>query len=114
MLPPTFVATLASARSLSPSVRELTFEREGGAPFAFEAGQWVNLLLPGDIKRSYSVASAPCEGPRFDLAITHVQGGPGSTYLHALELGSKLDVVGPQGFSTRPLVPPSPALFVAP
>src|SRR6516165_9359611 len=102
-LPPTFVATLVTARALSPAVRELTFERDDGTPFAFEAGQWVNLLLPGDMKRSYSIASPPSSSPRFEIAVTHVQGGPGSSYLHALEIGAKLEVVGPQGFFTRPL-----------
>jgi ferredoxin-NADP reductase len=113
-LPPTFEAKLAEVRPLSPAVRELAFERADGAPFAFEPGQWVNLLLPGELKRSYSIASPPSAGsPRFELAVTHVQGGPGSTYLHALEPGARLEVMGPQGFFTRPLASASPSLFVA-
>jgi CDP-4-dehydro-6-deoxyglucose reductase len=112
-LPPTFEATLVAARALSPAVRELTLERADGAPFVFEAGQWVNVLLPGDLKRSYSIASPPASSARFDLAVTHVQGGPGSTYLHALEPGARLQVIGPQGFFTRPLAPATPSLFVA-
>lgn len=115
-LPPTFDARLVAARSLAPSVRELTFERADGAPFAFQAGQWVNLLLPlpeGEIKRAYSVASAPDGSPRFQLAVTHVEGGPGSTFLHAMIPGASLRVVGPQGFFTRPLDHTGPSLFVA-
>jgi ferredoxin-NADP reductase len=111
MLPPTFVSTLVSARALSPAVRELTFERDDGAPFAFEAGQWVNLLLPDEMKRSYSIASPPSGTSRFEIAVTHVQGGPGSTYLHALAPGAKLSVMGPQGFFTR--AARTPSLFVA-
>jgi len=115
-VPPTFDARLVRARPLSPSVRELVFERLDGAPFLFEAGQWVSLVLPlpgGELRRAYSIASPPDASPRFELAVTHVQTGPGSTYLHALEPGATLKVVGPQGFFTRPLEAAGPSLFVA-
>jgi ferredoxin-NADP reductase len=115
--PPTFAASLIRARALSPNVRELVLERADQAPFAFEAGQWVNLVLPradGELRRAYSIASRPDGTPRFELAVTHVRGGPGSSFLHALEPGAKLDVVGPQGFFTRAHgEAPSPSLFVA-
>ena len=61
-LPPTFDARLVSARALSPSVRELSFERTDGAPFVFEPGQWVSFVLPNEgkeLRRSYSIASPP-------------------------------------------------------
>ncbi len=115
-LPPTFEARVASTRTLTPQVKELTFERVDGAPVAFEAGQWVNLDLPiGDAggKRSYSIASAPDGSPRFEVAVTLVEGGPGSMFLHALEPGAILRVTGPQGFFTRPLDKAAPSLFVA-
>ena len=116
-LPPTFEARLVDNRPLTPAVRELTFERKDRAPFAFEAGQWVSLVLPlpeGELRRSYSIASPPRAGsPNFQLAVTHVAGGPGSSYLHALEPGAELRVIGPQGFFTRPLDKAGPALFVA-
>jgi CDP-4-dehydro-6-deoxyglucose reductase len=79
-VPPSFEARLVDAQPLSPSVRGLTFERVDGSAFAFEAGQWVNLVLPlpeGDLRRAYSIASAPGASPRFDLAVTHVTTGPG-------------------------------------
>ena len=118
-LPPTFQARLVAARTLSPSVRELTFEREDGAPVAFDAGQWVSLILPqsetnggGELRRSYSVASAPDGSPRFDIAVTRVATGNGSRFLHDLPLGASLPGIGPQGFFTR-VRTPGPALFVA-
>jgi ferredoxin-NADP reductase len=42
-----------------------------------------------------------------------VQGGPGSTWLHALEPGATLSFLGPQGFFTRATSSPSPSLMVA-
>jgi ferredoxin-NADP reductase len=114
-LPPTFDARLARARMLSPFVRELVFERKDGAPMGFEAGQWVSLVLPlpgGELRRSYSIASRPDGTPNFEVAVTLVEGGPGSTYLHAIEPGTELQAVGPQGFFTRPMDQAGPSLFV--
>jgi len=42
-----------------------------------------------------------------------VQGGPGSTWLHSLDVGAVLPFVGPQGFFTRPLTGGPPSLMVA-
>lgn len=112
-----FDARLVSSRLIAPAVRELVFERTDGAPFAFEAGQWVNLVLPlpsGEIKRAYSIASAPVSGsPRFELAITKVEGGPGSEYLHALGEGAVLRAIGPQGLFTRGRDADEPSIFIA-
>ncbi|MGH7438851.1 MAG: FAD-binding oxidoreductase, partial [Polyangiaceae bacterium] len=86
-----FDARLVRCGPLSPSVRELVFERVDGRPLAFEPGQWVSARLPvtvGDqesIKRSYSIASEPGDTPRFELALTRVKDGPGSAWLCALE-----------------------------
>lgn len=113
--PPTFDVRLARARMISPNVRELGFERVDGAPFAFQAGQWASLVLPlaeGEARRAYSIASPPDGTGRFELAITKVDGGPGSTFLHALEPGATLRVIGPQGFFTRAPTAGHPSLFV--
>ena len=47
------------------------------------------------------------------MAITRVEGGPGSTFLHDLPIGATLTAVGPQGFFTRPFHKSGPSLFVA-
>jgi CDP-4-dehydro-6-deoxyglucose reductase len=119
-LPLPFEARLRSARTLTPSVRELTFERTDGRPMEFEPGQWVNALLPlardpvrPIVKRSYSISSPPDDSVQFEVAVTRVQGGPGSTWLHALEPGTVLPFTGPQGFFTRPVSNASPSLMVA-
>jgi CDP-4-dehydro-6-deoxyglucose reductase, E3 len=121
-LPPTFQARLVGARRLAPGVRELAFARCDGQPMAFEPGQWVNAFLPvaghseapeGPLKRSYSIASPPDGSPRFEIAVTRVQDGPGSTWLHSLEPGATLAFIGPQGFFTRATSSTSPSLMVA-
>ncbi|MFO0756212.1 MAG: FAD-binding oxidoreductase, partial [Byssovorax sp.] len=112
-----FDCRLIEARPLTPAVREMVFERTDGAPFLFEPGQWVNLVLPvpeGEIKRAYSIASPPVPGsPRFELAVTRVTGGPGSTYLHDLAPGQTLRAIGPQGLFTRGKLADEPSLFIA-
>lgn len=113
--PKEFAVRVTAVRTLSSTVRELSFERVDGAPMAFEAGQWVNLVLPvgGDeLRRSYSIASPPSAGPTFQIAVTKVDGGPGSTYLHGVEPGAELVAIGPQGFFTRAREGDAPSLFV--
>ena len=116
--PPTFDVRLARARMLTPQVRELGFDRVDGATFDFQAGQWVSLVLPlpeGEARRAYSIASPPVGSPGFEVAITKVEGGPGSKYLHELPIGATVRAIGPQGFFTRPRHPGGaghPSLFV--
>ncbi len=98
---------------LTPTVRELTLDP--GPEFRFVPGQWVSLRLSlanGEfISRAYSIASAPRADGRFDVAITRVEGGPGSTALHALPPGAIIECSHAQGFFT--LDPPTrPALFI--
>lgn len=116
--PESFHVRLASARALAPSVREMVFERVDGAPLDFLPGQWLNLMLPigapgeEEQKRAYSIASAPNGTPRFELAVTRVAEGPGSNYLHRMQVGDTLRAVGPSGLFTREANDPAPALFV--
>jgi CDP-4-dehydro-6-deoxyglucose reductase, E3 len=111
-----FDVRLLASRCLTPSVRELVFERVDGAPFGFDPGQWVNLVLPlpsGEIKRAYSIATPPRAGSSsFALAVTRVADGPGSQYLHALSDGATLRAIGPQGLFTRPISEDTPSLFI--
>jgi CDP-4-dehydro-6-deoxyglucose reductase len=113
--PPTFDVRLARARMLSPGVRELGFERVDGVPFVFQAGQWVSLVLPldeGEARRAYSIASPPDGSAGFEVAVTKVDGGPGSTYLHEIPVGATIRAIGPQGFFTRAPKAGHPSLFV--
>jgi CDP-4-dehydro-6-deoxyglucose reductase len=102
-------------RTLSPSVRELVFERTLGAAFDFEPGQWVSLVLPlpeGEVRRAYSIASAPRGDAAFEIAVTRVDAGAGSVFLHGRQAGDVVRVIGPQGFFTRARQAAPPALFI--
>lgn len=118
-LPPqTFKATLVSSRDVTPRVKELVFERADG-PFTFQSGQWASLVLPlpdekgRPLRRSYSIASVPrADSARFELVVTKVDGGVGSTWLHAAKVGTELEVKAPQGLFLRP-ADIGPSLFIA-
>lgn len=107
-------AVLVRARTLTPEVRELTLLPD--AVMDHVAGQWVSLKIPrGDevLARSYSIASAARADGAVDIAVTRVEGGPGSTFLHAMALGSSLQMGPPMGFFTLPEALDHPLLFVA-
>ena len=107
-------ATVIGARTLTPTVRELTIDP--GPGFDFEPGQWVSIRIPApqgeDLARSYSIASAPRSNGSFDLAVTLVEDGPGSGYLHGVPVGTTLTTSRAQGFFTMDDFE-RPALMVA-
>jgi ferredoxin-NADP reductase len=90
-------------------VRELTFDP--GPEHPHVPGHWVTMFLDREgeepIKRQYSVASATREDGTFDLAVTRVEGGPMSTFLHRAEVGAKVSMLHAQGlFVLEPMVRP--------
>lgn len=93
-------AELEKVWPVSPRVKAFRLRVLDEAPFAFVPGQWVNFHLPIEAKnpqRAYSIASPPDGGRSFDLAITHVPNGPGSSYFHSLKGGERLRFEGPAG-----------------
>lgn len=97
---------LDQAQPLSPGVRGLRFRTTDGGPFDFVAGQWVDVhasVEGGSAKRAYSIANAPGNPSRdaIELAVTRVDGGAMSNVLHAMPVGTVVEVAGPHGFFTR-------------
>jgi ferredoxin-NADP reductase len=105
---------------LSPSVKGFQLACVDRLPFPYVAGQWVNLqvAIDGGIdKRAYSIASAPLPADsghahEFEVAVTLVAEGNVSLALHALAVGSALELDGPHGYFTREGEQHLPALFV--
>jgi CDP-4-dehydro-6-deoxyglucose reductase len=94
--------TVVATRMLTPSVRELTLDP--GPGFTYVPGQWVSLRIPlahGEfVQRAYSIASPPREDGRFAIAVTRVEGGPGSNALHTIAPRQTLECSHAQGFFT--------------
>ena len=89
------------ARETSDSV-VVSFEvpSELTEAFSFDAGQYLTLRTTIDgeeVRRSYSLCSAPQEG-KWQVGIKKVPGGKFSTFANdVLEAGSVMDVMDPQG-----------------
>lgn len=67
--------------------------------FQFKAGQYLTLksMINGeDVRRSYSISSAPHEGT-MTVAVKKVENGLFSTYAQNLSAGDTIDVMAPQG-----------------
>jgi CDP-4-dehydro-6-deoxyglucose reductase len=87
-----------SSVAVTPVIRELWLMpvRE---QIIFRAGQYV-LLSDVDWRvpqRSYSVANAPRADGAISILVTRVQGGPTSTWSHALETSDEVLLEGPFG-----------------
>ena len=100
--------TIAEVRRETPTCVSLAFEVPADLRevFAYEAGQYLTLraTVDGeDVRRSYSLCSAPHEG-EWRVAIKHVPGGLFSTYANeVLRAGDRLRVMPPTGnFVTPP------------
>ena len=68
-------------------------------PFDFKGGQFVAVLVAEKVKRFYSIASAPYED-YIEFLVNTDPGGPGSQYFEKLQIGDKLEIMGPMGAFT--------------
>ncbi|WP_417583770.1 NADH:ubiquinone reductase (Na(+)-transporting) subunit F [Nitrincola sp.] len=92
-----FTATVVSIENLSPSIKEIRVALD--RPMTFQAGQYVNLNLPGvEGSRAFSIANPPSDDRHIELHVRLVPGGAGTTWLHeSLKPGDELDLSGPYG-----------------
>lgn len=63
---------------LAPDVAKVVLRLPPNNPFVFAAGQYVDIIAPNGLRRSYSLANA--QGPRLELHIRAVEGGALSAY----------------------------------
>jgi ferredoxin-NADP reductase/DMSO/TMAO reductase YedYZ heme-binding membrane subunit len=87
----------------TPAVRTFRFAPEGGGsiPFAFQAGQFLNLSLDIDgkrISRSYTIASPPSRDGYIEVTIKREGNGKVSRFLHdMLMTGQGVAIAAPSG-----------------
>jgi phenol hydroxylase P5 protein len=109
-----YVGVVAETAMLTPDIRRVDLELPS-AGIAFQAGQYVNLHIPGlERPRAFSIASAPSNPRRLELHVRRVPGGPGTAWLHEVaEKGMEVRFTGPLGrfFVRRSLG--KPMIFVA-
>ncbi|MEZ5840568.1 MAG: 2Fe-2S iron-sulfur cluster binding domain-containing protein [Hyphomicrobiales bacterium] len=91
-------ATVAAIVDLTHDVKGIRLDL-GGASLDFQAGQYINLDIPGIAgSRAFSIANPPGESGHVDLQIRRVPGGRGTGWLHDhLKIGDRLSLTGPFG-----------------
>ena len=82
--------------------------------FSFEPGQYVDVLLPGGRRRSFSIASPPHDARPLELHVRRVPGGEFTDRLfHDDMQSSLLDIEGPLGkFVYRPHAGDAPPMLL--
>lgn len=112
-----FAGTVRRIETLTPTIKALHIELDEAIDF--QAGQYVNLEIPGlGIRRAFSLANPPSSGRMIELNVRLVPGGQGTTWLHQqLREGDTVRLSGPYGrfFVRRSvhLADGLPALFIA-
>jgi phenol hydroxylase P5 protein len=92
-----YAGTVARIESLTPTIKGVWIELD--EPIRFQAGQYINLHIPGDeAPRAFSIASAPAQKGEIELNIRHVPGGKGTGWIHQqLQAGERVQLSGPYG-----------------
>jgi CDP-4-dehydro-6-deoxyglucose reductase len=104
---------LASKTLLAPDVLRVDLRLPKVEPLEFRAGQYLDVLLDDDRRRSFSIASPPHDARTLELHVRRVAGGGFTNRLFdGLPVGSLLRIEAPIGqFAYEPA--PAPLLLVA-
>lgn len=105
---------VTAIRYLAETIREIEFSAPDGAPLpAPSPGAHVDVTLPGELSRSYSLVNAPGDVGRYLVAVNRdAASRGGSAYLvETLRVGQLLPVSAP--VNTFPLAEAAQAVFFA-
>ena len=105
---------VAEVKRLSHDVMGVYLKLPAAEPFEYKAGQYLDILLPGGRRRSFSIAVPAMPGGLIELHVRQVQGGAFSAKLfHENMQGQLLSIEGPLGnFYYREPRMPAAAVFV--
>ncbi|SEI59682.1 phenol hydroxylase P5 protein [Allopseudospirillum japonicum] len=108
-----FLATVTEIRTLSPRIKGIYFQLNQAMDF--QAGQYVNLQLPGITgTRAFSIANPPSDNQKLELHVSLVPEGAGTTWLHEhLQVGDVLPISGPYGQFFVRKSDPQDVIFIA-
>ena len=94
----TFPCRIDSIERVAPDVVTLMLRLPPSAELRYLPGQYIDVLGPGGVKRSYSIANAPQPSARLELHVRQVDGGAMSAYwFHAAKANDLLRLHGPIG-----------------
>ena len=94
----TLALKLTEKSLLAPDVMRLMLTPPRGDSLKRLPGQYLDVLLPGDRRRAFSIANAPHTGSAIELHVRHVAGGDFTQHVFTdLQPGAVLRVQGPLG-----------------
>lgn len=109
---PRIDVTVRSIDRLSDSVVRLRLDPH--APFSYRPGQFLGLIAPDGLIRSYSIASLPERDPFLELHVRIVPGGRMSGLIaERLTPGDALQIQGPSGGCYYDGIAPDQTLMLA-
>ncbi|MFJ3524780.1 NADH:ubiquinone reductase (Na(+)-transporting) subunit F [Pseudomonas sp. NPDC090203] len=90
-------AVVSRIVDLSPTIKGIHLKLD--RPMAFQAGQYINLQLPGiEGTRAFSLANPPAQADEIELHVRKVDGGVATGFIHEqLREGDGVEVSGPYG-----------------
>lgn len=94
-----FAGTVSRIENLSPTIKGIWIKLDDASGIRFQAGQYINLHLPGDTtSRAFSLANPPSASGEIELNIRRVPGGQVTGWIHdALQVGDQVQLSGPYG-----------------
>jgi CDP-4-dehydro-6-deoxyglucose reductase len=91
-------ARIERTQVLSHDVMAVYLRLPAAEPFSFKAGQYIDIMLPGGRRRSFSIASPPHDSRLLELHVRRVAGGELTTQLFSEESrNALLTIEGPLG-----------------
>ena len=100
-------------QALTPDVMAVYLRVPANEVFTFVAGQYLDIMLPQNRRRSFSIANPPQEGPLLELHIRRVAGGEFTQQLFAgMKEKTLLRIEGPLGQFWFREESPRPALLI--
>jgi CDP-4-dehydro-6-deoxyglucose reductase len=97
-VPRTLPCRIHTLERVSPDVMKATLRLPPNSRFGFQAGQYIDVIGPGGVRRSYSIANAPATQEHLELHIRQVEGGGMSRYwFEQAKVNDLLRLHGPLG-----------------
>jgi CDP-4-dehydro-6-deoxyglucose reductase len=97
----TLPCRIAQLKRLAPDVMQVWLRLPAVEPLAFQPGQYLDVLLPGGRRRSFSIASPPHDSTLIELHVRRVSGGDFTERLFGgaepLREGALVRIEGPIG-----------------
>lgn len=114
------LSEVIEVKQLTHDVKEISLSLIEPPSLDFKAGQYIAIEIteikdgrPRLNNRPYSIVSPPDEKTVIKLCVNLVPGGPGSSYLHGLQIGEKVPFIYPLGYFIDKAEANAPILYVA-